>query len=41
MLYITDAKWKVDRGRNLSEGYKKLHDGGDGMRSGLATMVTE
>ena len=36
---IHETKWKGDRERQMSEGYKMLHTGGDGRSNGVGIIV--
>ena len=39
VLCVQETKWKGDRARNMAEGYKKLHAGGDGRSNGVGIIV--
>ena len=36
---IHETKWKGDRERQMAEGYKMLHTGGDGRSNGVGIIV--
>ena len=38
-LCVQETKWKGDRARNMAEGYKLLHAGGDGRSNGVGIVV--
>ena len=41
VLCIQETKWKGDRARTMTGGYKLLHAGGDGRSNGMGIIVSE
>ena len=39
VLCVQETKWKGDRARKMAEGYKMLHEGGDGRSNGVGIIV--
>ena len=39
VLCVQETKWKGDRARQMAEGYKMLHAGGDGRSNGVGIIV--
>ena len=39
VLCAQETKWKGDRARNMAEGYRMLHAGGDGRSNGFGIIV--